>query len=112
MDAYFLREDLAHFSAGLLGEDNKELWEQFLTYYGTATAPGALDGKTKKLIALAIALSHHCPYCIEAYTTACVEAGFEKAELAEVLHLVASMSAGMALVNGVQMKRLEDKISL
>lgn len=110
MSGYFEREHLTLFGKGILGENKPELWQKFLDYYSSSMAEGSIDAKTKKLIALAVAMSIDCPYCIEAYTRESIAAGYTKEELTEVLHIVSSMKAGANLAFGVQMKTLADKI--
>ena len=72
MDTYYCPHDLARFSD--MGK-NAELWEKFMAYYGAVFADGALTEREKALIALGVAHAVQCPYCIDAYTQACLEKG-------------------------------------
>lgn len=100
---YYERRDLARFAE--VGEIAPDLMEKFFEYYGTATgADGALTKREKALIALAIAHSKQCPYCIDAYTTQCLESGADPEQMTEAVHVAAAMEAGMVLVHGVQMR--------
>ena len=108
MASYYDDKDLAKF--GKIGEWQKDLGDKFFDYYGAATNAGALSKKTKTLIALAISHSEKCPYCIDAYTKACVEQGIEENEMMEAIHVAASMKAGITLVHGVQMMNKAEKL--
>ncbi|PKL76850.1 MAG: 4-carboxymuconolactone decarboxylase [Candidatus Melainabacteria bacterium HGW-Melainabacteria-1] len=108
-DGYYHRQDLARF--GEMGTFSPELMEKFFAYYGAATGTdGALSKREKSLIALALAHAKQCPYCIDAYTTACLESGASPEQMTEAVHVAAAMEAGMTLVHGVQMHNgLKDK---
>lgn len=107
---YFDQKYLDDFGSGKLGEDKKEYWDNFLNYYGNVFKEGKLTVREKQLIALAVAQTQKCPYCIEAYTTACLESGVTKEEMAEVTHVAASMAAGIVLVNSIFGKNLADSL--
>jgi 4-carboxymuconolactone decarboxylase len=64
------------------------------------------------LIALAVALAVQCPYCIDAYTTSCLEKGSNLEEMTETLHVVTAIRGGASLVHGVQMRKIAEKLSL
>ena len=50
---------------------------------------GALDARTKKLIALAVAFAIQEPYCIDSYSSACSDAGVSPEEMAEAVNVAA-----------------------
>ena len=82
-----------------------ELMETFFKYYDAVVGKdGALTRREKALIALAVATAKQCPYCIDAFTTTCLETGSNPEQMTEALHVAAAMEAGMALVHGVQMQ--------
>ena len=102
MADYYDAKDLKRF--GEVGQFASGLMEKFFTYYGEATSSdGALTKREKALIALAVSHSKQCPYCIDAFTTACLEAGANPDQMTEAVHVAAAMEAGMTLVHGVQM---------
>ena len=70
---------------------------------------GALTKREKALIALAVAHSKQCPYCIDAFTEACLESGADPEQMTEALHVAAAMDAGITLVHGVQMHNSLEK---
>ena len=62
---------------------------------GTAAiAPGALDSKTKELIALAIGVASHCDGCIGFHCKALVKYGATEAEVHEALAVAIYMGGG------------------
>jgi alkylhydroperoxidase/carboxymuconolactone decarboxylase family protein len=100
--SYYQSKDLPRFAE--VGKFRKELMDKFFEYYNLVTGTdGALTKREKSLIALAISHSKQCPYCIESYTTACLENGSNPDEMTEAVHVAAAMDAGIDLVHGVQM---------
>jgi AhpD family alkylhydroperoxidase len=67
MASYYLSEDLARF--GEVGGPQPKLFKMWLVWYNECHQDGALDKKTKALIALSVAHVLQCPYCIDAWTT-------------------------------------------
>lgn len=63
-----------------------------------ATKDGALDKKTKELIALAIGVSTRCDGCIGFHTEALVKLGATKAEIEETLGMAIYMGGGPSLM--------------
>ena len=112
MNDYFDPADLKKFST--VGYPHaKELTDQFFKYYNAVTgADGALTKREKALIALAVAHAEQCPYCIDAYSTACLEAGANPAQMMEAVHVAACMKAGITLVHATQMQKHLDKLVL
>jgi alkylhydroperoxidase/carboxymuconolactone decarboxylase family protein len=111
MSQYFEPEDLKKF--GEIGRHGKEHADLFFKYYNAVTGQdGALSKREKALIALAVAHAEKCPYCIDAYTTACLEAGANPAQMMEAVHVAAAMQAGITLVHATQMHKHLDKLVL
>ncbi|MDT2007606.1 carboxymuconolactone decarboxylase family protein [Rhodococcus opacus] len=65
-----------------------------------ALAPGALDAKTKELIALAIAVSKQCDGCIAAHARGAAQQGSTPQEAAEAIGVAILMNGGPATVYG------------
>jgi AhpD family alkylhydroperoxidase len=63
-----------------------------------ATAPGALDSKTKELIALALGVAARCDACIGFHTQALVKLGATRQEVDEALGVTTYMGGGPALM--------------
>ena len=66
-------------------------------------AAGALDVKTKQLIAVAVAHVTQCPYCIQGHTKAAQRAGATPQELMEAVWVAAEMRAGAAYAHAAVM---------
>lgn len=110
MDPYYDPKDLNRFAE--IAKDAPELGKKFFDYYGQVFAEGELTAREKALIALAVAHTVQCPYCIEAYTKACLEQGSNLGEMTEALHVVTAIRGGASLVHGMQMRKLAEKLSL
>ena len=57
-----------------------------------------LGGKVRELIALAVAVTRQCDGCITVHTTAALEQGATKEEIAEALGVAISVNAGASLI--------------
>jgi AhpD family alkylhydroperoxidase len=77
-----------------------DAYRAFLEFDGKAFAPGALDTKTKELIAVGIANITQCPWCIDAHTARATKAGASDQELGEVVFVAMAMAAGAAWAHG------------
>ena len=107
---YYDSDDLAGF--GDISEDAPELAAKFFEYYTLVFADGELTRREKALIALAVAHTVQCPYCIDAYTSASLENGCSPAEMMEAAHVACAIRGGAALVHGVQMRNHIKKLSM
>ena len=110
MNTYYNPEDLAKF--GTMGEEAPKLWENFMQYYGSVFAEGALTAREKSLIALAVATAVQCRHCIDPYTQDCLAKGVDEEQMTEAVHVAAAIKGGAALVHGVQMKNIVKKLEL
>ncbi|MBI4666250.1 MAG: carboxymuconolactone decarboxylase family protein [Nitrospinae bacterium] len=110
METYYKPSDLPKFPD--VGKDAPELAKKFFSYYQAVFAEGALTEREKSLIALAVAHAVQCPYCIDAYTQACLEKGSNMEEMTEALHVSVAIRGGASLVHGVQMRNTAEKISM
>jgi AhpD family alkylhydroperoxidase len=61
---------------------------------------GAIPRKYRELIALAVAFTTQCPYCIEVHTKAAKAAGASREEVTESSLLAAALRAGGAATHG------------
>jgi len=110
MDGYYKREDLPRFPE--MGKDAPALWEKFLAWYQAVFADGALTEREKALIALGVSHALQCPYCIDAYSTTCLEKGADLEQMTEAVHVAAAIRGGATLVHGVQMRSHVHKIAM
>ena len=70
--------------------------DAFKAFSASVFADGALNGKTKQLIAVAVAHVTQCPYCIRGHTQGALKAGATEAEIMEAIWVSAEMRAGAA----------------
>ena len=73
----------------------KAFWE----FDKVSVAPGAIPAKYKELIAVAVALTTQCPYCIEIHGANARKAGASDGELVEAAMVAASLRAGGAVTH-------------
>lgn len=83
-----------------LNENAPEPMKTFWAFDAAAMAAGALSGKQKELIAVGVALTTQCPYCIDIHARRARAAGATDAELAEVVAVAAALRAGAAITHG------------
>src|SRR5256885_192097 len=100
MPSYYLSEDLSRFAD--MAKTSPQLFDLFMKWYGATMEPGALDGKTKKLIALAVAFAIQEPYCIDSYASACTDAGITPEQMAEAVNVAAVIRGGGTVAHWVQ----------
>jgi alkylhydroperoxidase/carboxymuconolactone decarboxylase family protein len=101
MSDYYKPDHLAHF--GHVSDASPELGKKFFAWYGAVFAEGALSEREKCLIALAVAHTVQCAYCIEAYTKESLSKGADLEQMTEALHVAAAIRGGAAMVHGMQM---------
>ncbi len=71
-----------------------EALDAFEAFSRTVFADGALDGMTKQLIAVAVAHTTQCPWCIRGHTRAARRAGASDEQIMEAVWVAAEMRAG------------------
>lgn len=80
-----------------------EAWRAFAAFDQAALADGAIPRKYKELIAVAVALTTQCPYCLEIHREAALKAGATAEQLAEVTLVAAALRAGAAVTHGTHL---------
>ena len=105
--SYYEPKDLADFTN--INEWAEKQGNKFFEYYGSATEAGKLTEREKSLIALTVAITQNCPYCIDAYTTKCLSLGISSEEMMEAAHTGAAMMAGVTLAHSTQMRKIIKK---
>jgi AhpD family alkylhydroperoxidase len=83
---------------GQLRNSTPEVMKAFGDLGRAATAPGALDAKTKELIALALSVAVRCDPCIGFHAKALVKLGATRQEVDETLGVVTYMGGGPSLM--------------
>jgi AhpD family alkylhydroperoxidase len=86
-----------------LEENAPEAAKAFWAFDKAAFQPGAIDALHKQLMALAVASTTQCPYCIELHRRAAVEAGATEPMLAETALVAAAMRAGAAVTHSTHL---------
>ena len=107
---YYKQEHLETFPE--IAEGSPELARRFFDYYGEVFKQGALSEREKALIALAVAHTVQCPYCIDAYTQASLEKGADLEQMTEAVHVAAAIRGGASLVHGLQMIEKAKKMGM
>ena len=88
-----------------LGSKASEAWQAFLAFDKAALADGAIPKKYKELMAIAVALTTQCPYCIEIHADAARKAGASEEELAEAGFVAAALRAGAAVTHATHLMK-------
>ena len=83
-----------------LGELAPRAFQGFVAFDEAALSDGAIPVKYKELMAIAVALTTQCPYCIELHSKRAKKAGATEQELAETTLVAAALRAGGAMTHG------------
>ena len=77
---------------------------KFQEFLQAAAAPGALDGKTKQAIAIALSVMARCEPCVKSHVKKAREMGFSQEEIDEAAWVAISFggSPTMVFYNGVR----------
>jgi AhpD family alkylhydroperoxidase len=70
---------------------------------------GAIPRKYRELIAIAVAATTQCPYCIESHAKAAQAAGATREEVVEASFIAAALRAGAAATHGAMALKFFDK---
>jgi len=73
-----------------------ETAQAFQSFSKQVFADGALDEKTKQLIAVAVAHATQCPYCIRSHSKTAQRKGATPQEIMEAIWVASEMRAGAA----------------
>ncbi|PCI57229.1 MAG: carboxymuconolactone decarboxylase [Alphaproteobacteria bacterium] len=105
-----ITQDISEY-VGVLKKAAPEAMDGFYTMAKAATADGALDKKTKELIALAIGITQRCDGCIGFHAKALKDLGATKEEIAEVMVMCVYMGGGPALMYAADALRAFEQFS-
>lgn len=86
-----------------LAEKAPDAMEGFKALDAAALADGAIPKKYKELMAIAVALTTQCGYCLEVHRKAALAAGATEEELAETVFVATALRAGAALTHGTHL---------
>jgi len=70
---------------------------------------GAIPRKYRELIALAVACTTQCPYCLDVHSRNAQTAGATRTEIAETAFITAALRAGGAVTHGLLARKLLDQ---
>ena len=93
----FQKQNLAKLKQ--MNELAPEVMKAFWAFDKLAVADGAIPVKYKELIAIAVALTTQCPYCIDIHSANARKAGATEAEIAEAAMVTAALRAGGAVTH-------------
>lgn len=110
-NTYFNPSDLKKF--GSITDWQKKMGDKFFTWYNEVfRGDTALTEREKNLIALAVAHAVGCPYCIDAYSSGCLEKGADEEQMMEAIHVAAAIKGGATLMYGRQMMNHVEKVTM
>lgn len=82
-----------------LNELAPDVMKAFWAFDKLSVADGAIPAKYKELIAVAVAVTTQCPYCVDIHVANARRAGATDAELAEAAIVAAALRAGGAITH-------------
>ena len=94
----------------ILAQDNQVV-RRFFALDTQTYKPGALDVKTKELIAVGIAIATRCDGCIGFHAKAAIRAGASRDELLETLAMAIYMGAGPSMIYAAEALRAFDELA-
>ncbi len=105
----FLDETMARMAT--LQEQTPATFDGFNTMGKAAKKPGALDEKTKELIALGISISTRCDSCIGFHVKSLVRLGTTREEFCEALAMIGYMGGGPSIAFSAKALEAFDEFS-
>jgi AhpD family alkylhydroperoxidase len=70
---------------------------------------GKIPVKYRELMAIAVACTTQCPYCLDVHTRNAKKAGATKEELSETVFIAAALRAGAAVTHGALAMKLFER---
>lgn len=98
-------------SLAQLRSDTPDVMKAFSMLAQAATKEGALDKKTKELIALALGIAAHCDGCIGFHVQTLIKLGTSRAELEEMLGMTVYMGGGPSLMYAADALKAFEELS-
>ena len=83
--------------------------DAFRVFSKAVFAEGALDTRTKQLIAVAVAHVTQCPWCIDGHVKAARRDGASNDKIMEAIWVAAEMRAGAAYAHSIKAVELMDE---
>ena len=88
-----------------------QVMKAFWAFDKAAVADGAIPVKYKELIAVAVALTTQCPYCIEIHSANARKAGATEVELVEAAMVAAALRAGAAVTHATHVLANQESVA-
>ena len=88
---------------GKLDQAANDAWQKFQDFNNAAMGEGAIPVKYKELIALGVALTTQCSYCLEIHRKSALKAGATQEEIAETVMVASALRAGVAVTHGTEL---------
>ena len=82
------------------GKENAGVMEGFAKLHKENAKDGAISGKNKELMSLAIGIAVHCDGCIACHTRDALRAGASRQEIVETIGVAILMGGGPSVVYG------------
>ena len=98
-------------NVGAIGKTQPDVIKGFQALSGAAMKDGALDEKTKELIALAIGVAGHCDGCIGFHVKKLVQLGVTREEIVETLGVNVYMGGGPSLMYAAEAMHAYEEFS-
>ena len=76
--------------------------DAFHAFSKAVFAEGALDARTKQIVAVAVAHVTQCPWCIEGHVKAARRAGASAEQIMEAIWVAAEMRAGATFAHSIK----------
>ncbi len=73
-------------------------FESFKAFMKEANAPGLIDAKHKKLMAILLSIAHHCHPCLKIHLQGAVQMGISKDEIDETARLAVAFGGCTAMM--------------
>jgi AhpD family alkylhydroperoxidase len=90
---------------------NRETMRVFREQVGEVSKDGALDHRTKELIALGIAITVRCEGCISFHTRTVIKYGPSQEEVVETIGVAIELGGGPSSIFGAEVLEAYDQLS-
>ena len=96
---------------GELADTAPETMKGFFAFNHGAEKTKHLDGKTRELIAIAVAATTRCDGCIAGHVSGAIKQSASKEEIAEALGVAMALNAGAAVVYSARVFDCYDELT-
>jgi len=94
-----------------VGKDAPEFVSAFMAFKNAAEKEGVLDKKTKKLIAIALAIATKCEWCVSLHVKEALDAGAKPPEIIEASFVAVLMGGAPSLMFAQNVLKAVDGLS-